>query len=196
MNTDNHNALQKKQQEYLVQSNPSSYSPPVSLADAAARCQKPISVIRKSKYDELLTWVKGRIIQVFTYLGCFDKAKDFQVIMLAKRICGKYYFLTTAELDYFFIAFADGEYRKVYNGNNVNPQDIMASLVDYERDVLVARNEAERKRQHREEARKRAEDAKKPHGREAWYLYCRKNGLDPEKHKLPTYTPKNINKAQ
>lgn len=112
--------------------------------------------------------------------------------MLAKRICDKYYYLTTAELDYFFTAFTDGEYRKVYNGNNVNPQDIMASLIDYERDVFVARGEAEWKRQQHEEARKRAEETKKPRGREAWYLYCKKNGLDPEEHKLPVYTPKKI----
>ncbi len=186
MTSNEHNTLQKRQQTSLTQNKPTSYHPPVSLSDATSRRQDFISVIRKQKNKELLTWVKGRLIEVFTYLGSFSKVTEYQVYTLAQRICNKYYYLTPVELDFFFIAFTNGEYRRLYSSGSINPQDIMMSLIDYEKDLLEARGEAEKKRQAEEDAKKREEEKKKPHGWEAWVIYCKKNGLDPKTHTIQT----------
>ena len=182
--------MQRKQQGYLAQNK---YLPPTSLADAVSRNQRAISFLRRQKSDELMWWVKKKLIEVFTYLGAFGKITDFQLKTLAQRICDKFYYITPAELDFFFVAFTNGEYRKLYGGDTVNPQDIMMSLVEYEKDLLYARGIAEEKRQAEEEAHKRAEEMKKPHGLEAWKIYCRKNGLYPETHTIPNVTLHNVN---
>lgn len=189
-NQEGHNSLQKKQQEYLAQNK---YLPPTSLADAVGRNQRAISFIRKQKPEELTFWVKKKLIEVFTYLGAFGKITDYQVKTLAQRICDKFYYMTPAELDFFFVAFTNGEYRKLYGGDTVNPQDVMMSLIEYEKDLLTARGIAEQKQQAEEEARKREEEMKRPHGIEAWKIYCRKNGLDPETHTIPNITLHNVN---
>lgn len=182
--------MQKKQQEYLAQNK---YLPPTSLSDAVGRNQRAISSIRKQRPEELAFWIKKKLIEVFTYLGAFGKITDYQVKMLAQRICDKFYYMTPAELDFFFVAFTNGEYRKLYGGDTVNPQDIMMSLSEFEKDLLSARGIAEEKRQAEEEARKREEEMKRPHGIEAWKIYCRKNGLDPETHTIPNITLHNVN---
>lgn len=195
MNNNEYNALQTRQQESLAQNKPTGYQPPMSIEDAASRKQDAISVIRKDKniLKGLITWVKGRLIEVFTYLGAFDKVTEYQVFMLAQRICNKFYYFTPAELDFFFISFVNGEYRRLYNSGYVNPQDIMMSIIDFEKDLLVARGEVEKKRMAEELARKKAEDAKKPHGLEAWKLYCEKQGLDPSTHKLASVKFHDVN---
>lgn len=192
MKTNEHNSLQRRQQESLAPTK-STYHPPTSLNDAVNRKQDFISVIRKQKSKELLKWIKGRLIQVLTYLGIFGKVSDYQVLTLAQRICDKYYYLTPTELDYFFIAFTNGEYRKLYGSDTFNPQDIMKSLIDYENDLLVARGVAEQKRQDEEEARKKEEEKKRPHGWEAWKLYCKKNGFNPDTHTIHSVKLHNIN---
>lgn len=182
------NALQTRQPESLAQTKPSGYYPPTSFEDAVGRKQDAISVVRKDdgKLQRLLLWVKARLIEVFTYLGAFDKVTEYQILVLAKRICDKFFYLTPAELDFFFVSFTNGEYRRLYNASSVNPQDIMMSLIDYEKDLLIARGEAEKRRIAEEEARRKAEEARKPHGLEAWKIYCRQKNLDPETHHLPT----------
>ncbi len=193
MKSDEYNALQRKQQEYLVPTERTPYTPPVSLADAVARSHQAISVVRRTKEKELTTWVRGQLITTLSYLGCFGKVTDYQVKTLANRICDKYYYLTPAELDYFFIAFSNGEYRRMYNAS-VTPQDVMVSLAMYERDVLTARGEAEDARRQQEEKQKREAEERKPHGWQAWEIYCKENGLDPDTHRIRTFTPKNVNK--
>ncbi len=193
MKSDEYNALQRKQQEYLVPTERTLYTPPVSLADAVARSHQAISVVRRTKEKELTTWVRGQLITTLSYLGCFGKVTDYQVKTLANRICDKYYYLTPAELDYFFIAFSNGEYRRMYNAS-VTPQDVMVSLAMYERDVLTARGEAEDARRQQEEKQKREAEERKPHGWQAWEIYCKENGLDPDTHRIRTFTPKNVNK--
>lgn len=193
MKSDEYNALQRKQQEYLVPTERTLYTPPVSLADAVARSHQAISVVRRTKEKELTKWVRGQLITTLSYLGCFGKVTDYQVKTLANRICDKYYYLTPAELDYFFIAFSNGEYRRMYNAS-VTPQDVMVSLAMYERDVLTARGEAEDARRQQEEKQKREAEERKPHGWQAWEIYCKENGLDPDTHRIRTFTPKNVNK--
>lgn len=183
------NNLQLRQNASLAtQTKKSGYTYPTSIEDAVSRKQDAISVIRKDKQklDGLITWVKGRLIEVFTYLGAFGNVSEFQVKMLAQRICCKYYYFTPAELDFFFIAFANGEYGKLYNGGTVNPQDIMQGLIRYEPDLLTARSIASDEKHKREQALRDLEESKKPHGVMAWIEYCQKNGLDPSTHRPAT----------
>ncbi len=194
MSSKEQNVLQKKRQESLERTKQSVYSPPATLNEAVTRSSSAISVVRKEKGKELLMWVKARLIQTFTYLGSFERVTEYQIKTLAQRICDKYYYLTPAEIDYFFVAFSNGEYRRLFCTTTVNPQDIMMSLAEYERDVLVARGEADRRKKQEEERKKWEEEAKKPHGWEAWVIYCKKNGFDPETHRIPAYQPRNVEK--
>lgn len=183
--------MQKRQQGSLTRN---SYLPPVSLTDAVSRRQDAISVIRQQRLEDVLTWLKGKLIEVFSYLGSFEKISEYQVKTLAQRICDKFYYMTPSELEFFFIAFTNGEYRKLFSGSSVNPQDLMMSLIEYEKDLLSARGIAEEKRKAEEEARKRAEEMKRPHGLKAWENYCRKNGLDPQKHTIAAVKLHDVNK--
>lgn len=160
------------------------YIRPTSFSKAICKGKKAISVVRKEgKIRDLTAWVIGRLIGVFKYLGAYGKVTDFQIEMLAHRICAKYFYFTPAELDYFFVAFTNGEYHKLYNSGTINPQDIMMSLIDFEKDLLTARGVEEEKRQEKEKAEQKRKEALKPHGLEAWKIYCKSKGLDPNTHK-------------
>lgn len=144
----------------------------------------------------MVGWVKGRLIELFTFLGVFDIVTEFQTQMLAIRICSKYYYWTTAELDYAFVVFTEGKFGKLYQhkheyGNKsscttVNPQEILVAFDSYEKELLAERGRIEDERKKQEEARKATEDSKKPHGMEAWKIYCEKNNLDPTTHRIHT----------
>ena len=70
--------------------------------------------------------------------------------------------MTTAELSYFFTAFEDGQYGKLYAGRSVNPQDIMQGLLQYQNLLLEARGDIEKKRRlekEKEDHRKMKENA-------------------------------------
>lgn len=190
----NNNELIKTQSELQGSSQTSiikdkiGYVRPVSFSEAIGKGSKTMLTIRKEGGIKNLTaWVVGRLIGVFNYLGAYNSTTDFQFQMLAQRICAKYFYLTPGELDYFFVCFENGEYRKLFNnGKTINPQDIMMSLIDYEKDLLEARGRIEEKRRAEEKEKQKAEEAMKPHGLAAWKLYCEKNGLDPNTHKPPT----------
>lgn len=159
-----------------------------------------LSVQRERGLKPLVGWVKGRLIELFTYLGAFDIVSEYQVQMMATRICARYNYWTVAELDYAFECFANGDYGKLYHINHkngepsaINPQDIMEALQKYEADLLEERGRAEEERMKEERAKQAAEDAKKPHGLEAWKLYCEQNGLDPKTHKLTQVKLHNVN---
>ena len=138
----------------------------------------------------LVGWVKGKLIELFTYLGVFDIVTEYQVQMLAARICAKYHYWTTTELDYAFVTIMDGKYGKLFqhkhddNNTTINPQDIIEALNKYEQDMLAERGRQDDERRMAEEIRKAAEEAKNPHGMEAWKIYCEKNGLDPATHRI------------
>lgn len=149
----------------------------------------------------LIGWAKGRLIELFQYLGAFDIASEYQIQMLATRICTKFYYWTVSELDYAFLAFANGEYGKLNHYNHdretsvINPQDVMKSLILYENDMLKARGEAEEERKRLEAERQKKEEAKKPHGLEAWIIYCKKNGLDPDSHRIQSVKLNDVNEV-
>ena len=147
----------------------------------------------------LIGWVKGRLIELFTYLGAFDIASEYQIQMLATRICAKYYYWTPTELDFAFLSFANGEYGKLHHYNHdrdtsvINPQDIMEALDKFEKDLLEERGRVEDEKKRQEEAKQAAKDAKKPHGLEAWKLYCESHGLDPDTHRIQSVKLHDVN---
>ena len=104
--------------------------------------------------------------------------------MLALRICNKYFYLTPGELDYYFLAFSNGEYGKLYNKGTINPQDIMQGLIKYEKDLLDARGVEEEKKNELEKKKQKEEESKLPLGIDGWKVYCKNNGLDPDKHTI------------
>ena len=169
------------------------YVRPVAFSDAI--CKSNAALLTSQKQGglrSLVGWVKGRLIELFTFLGVFDIVTEYQIQMLATRICVKYYYWTTTELDYAFISFMQGDYGKLYqhkhgeNNTTINPQEIIIALDSYQKDLLAERGRIEDKRKKQEEARKEAEDSKKPHGMEAWKIYCEKNNLDPATHRIHT----------
>lgn len=149
-----------------------------------------LDIQKQGGLRSLVGWVKGRLIELFTFLGVFDIVTEFQIQMLATRICVKYHYWTTAELDYAFVQFMEGKYGKLYQhkhdeGNTtINPQEILVALDSYQKELLAERGRVEDEQRKQEEARKAAEDAKKPLGVEGFKAYCAKNGLDPATHRI------------
>ena len=169
------------------------YVRPASFSEAICKSTTTLLTIQKQGgLRTLVGWVKGRLIELFTFLGVFDIVTEYQIQMLATRICAKYYYWTTAELDYAFVSFLDGRYGKLYqykhgeNNTTINPQELMGALSSYEKDLLKERGRVEDELKKQEEARKAAEEAKKPLGLEGWKVYCEKNGLDTTTHRIHT----------
>lgn len=169
------------------------YVRPASFSEAICKSNTTLLTIQKQGgLRSLVGWVKGRLIELFTFLGVFDIVTEYQIQMLATRICAKYYYWTTAEIDYAFISFIDGNYGKLYqhkhgeNNTTINPQELMRAFSAYEKNLLKERGRIEDERKKQEEARKAAEDSKKPNGMEAWKIYCEKNNLDPSTHRIHT----------
>lgn len=184
---------QPRQQESLVPiiKDKPGYVRPVSYTDAITKSKATLLDIQKQGgLRSLVGWVKGRLIELFTFLGVFDIVTEFQVQMLATRICVKYHYWTTAELDYAFVQFMEGKFGKLYQhkhdeGNTtINPQEILVALDSYQKELLAERGRVEDEQRKQEEARKAAEDAKKPLGVEGFKAYCAKNGLDPSTHRI------------
>ena len=154
-----------------------------------------LDIQKRGGLRDLIGWVTGRLIDLLYYLGAYDNATDYQIQLLAQRICTKYHYFTPAELDYFFVAFTNGEYNKlINNGKTINPQDIMIGLIAYEADLLKMRGEVEIERKKEEERLKAIEDSKKILGIEAWRNYCKSNGLDPDTHTIATVSLHDVNK--
>lgn len=116
------------------------YVRPASFSEAICKSNTTLLTIQKQGgLRSLVGWVKGRLIELFTFLGVFDIVTEYQIQMLATRICAKYYYWTTAELDYAFISFIDGKYGKLYqhkhgeNNTTINPQELMRAFSAYEK---------------------------------------------------------------
>lgn len=193
MNNREQTILQQRQQESLVPiiKDKPNYIRPTSFADACTKSRTTLlSVCMQRGLPSLVGWVKGKLIELFTYLGVFDIVTEYQVQMLAARICAKYHYWTTTELDYAFVTIMDGKYGKLFqhkhddNNTTINPQDIIEALNKYEQDMLAERGRQDDERRRADEIRKAAEEAKKPLGLEGWKVYCEKNGLDPATHRI------------
>lgn len=129
-------------------------NPPMSLAEAVEKSGKALSVYSKEgQGNVVLLFIKERLIKTLGYLGAFDVATEYQIEKLAKRIQEKVYYFSMQELDYFFTAFEDGQYGKLYAGRSVNPQDIIQGLLQYKEALLDTRGDVENKRRLEEEAK-------------------------------------------
>lgn len=167
------------------------YVRPASFSEAICKSNTTLLTIQKQGgLRSLVGWVKGRLIELFTFLGVFDIVTEYQIQMLATRICVKYYYWTTTELDYAFISFMQGDYGKLYqhkhgeNNTTINPQEIIIALDSYQKDLLAERGRIENERKKQEEARKAAKEAHIPHGIEGFKAYCAKNGLNPATQRI------------
>lgn len=151
-----------------------------------------LDIQKQGGLRSLVGWVKGRLIELFTFLGVFDIVTEFQIQMLATRICVKYHYWTTTELDYAFVQFMEGKFGKLYQhkhdeGNTtINPQEILVALDSYQKELLAERGRIEDELKKQEEARKAAKEAHIPHGIEGFKAYCAKNGLNPDTHRIHT----------
>ena len=194
--------LQKQRESSLIpviQDKPG-YIRPMSISEAVGRNPKSMLTLQKERgLKPLIGWVKGRLIELFTYLGAFDIATEYQIQVLATRICTKFFYWTPAELDFAFLSFANGEYGKLHHYNHdrdtsvINPQDIMEALGKFDKDLLEERGRVEEEKKRQEEAKQAAKDAKKPHGIEAWKAYCKSKGLDPTTHRLQSVKLHDVN---
>lgn len=166
--------LQRQQESSLtILKDNDGYVRPSSFGEAIAKNSQTLLDVRKAGGIKKLTgWVMGRLIALFTYVGAFEPITDYQVQLLATRICAKFYYFTPAELDYFFVKFEDGDYGVLYVGKyGVNPQVVMKALLKYEEELQVAREEEKSKRTLQETAKARSEEAKKA---VTWEEYCEK----------------------
>lgn len=173
------------------------YVRPVSFSDAICKSNTTLLTIQKQGgLRSLVGWVKGRLIELFTFLGVFDIVTEFQIQMLATRICVKYHYWTTTELDYAFISFMQGDYGKLYqhkhgeNNTTINPQEIIIALDSYQKDLLAERGRIEDERKKQEEDRRAAKEAHIPHGIEGFKAYCASKGLDPDTHRIASVNMK------
>lgn len=176
------------------------YVRPMNFSQAITRSkQTMLDIQKRGKSSQLIGWTTGRLIDLFTYLGVYDIVTDYQIQMLAQRICARFYYWTTAELDYAFVEFENGEYGKLFqskqNGEvkTINPQDIMAALLKYEKELLAERGRVEDEQRRRAEAEQARKDAQKPHGLDGWKAYCESKGLDPSTHKIATVKLHSVN---
>lgn len=153
------------------------YVRPSSFSEAVCKNNVTLLDIRKNGGIKNLTgWVMGRLIELFTYVGAFEPITDYQVQLLATRICSKFYYFTPAELDYFFVKFEDGDYGVLYIGKyGVNPQVVMKALLKYEEELQVAREEEASKKSLQEISQKRQEEKQKA---VTWEEYCKMNDIE------------------
>lgn len=170
--------LQRQQESSLtILKDNDGYVRPSSFGEAIAKNSQTLLDVRKAGGIKKLTgWVMGRLIALFTYVGAFEPITDYQVQLLATRICAKFYYFTPAELDYFFVKFEDGDYGVLYVGKyGVNPQVVMKALLKYEEELQEARAEEESKKSLQEIQKKRQEEKEKA---VSWEEYCERKGIE------------------
>lgn len=160
----------------------------LSLYDAAKENSLALSVVDKTMGNGVaLRWVKIQLIEVLSFFGAFENCSEFQIVTLARHIRNKYYYLTLAELSYFFEAFEDGTYGTFYVGKSVNPQNIMEAIKKFEDDVILQRERVYNEKLNKERERQNKIDKEKEKqgliGIQAWYRYCEKTHR--ENTKLP-----------
>lgn len=170
--------------------------PIVTLYDAVKESKQSLVLVDKSIGENVsLQWLKVQLIELLSFMGAFEQASEYQIVTLARHIRHKFFYLTFAELTYFFEAFADGSYGTMYVGKHINPQNIMEALAKYENDVLQERGriEDEEKNQRLSEELKKEKEKKEKGitGYAAWLRYC-KNSNRPNTD-LPSFKSKNIN---
>lgn len=139
-----------------------------SLSEIDAHFQEPVT----------LKWLKAQLIEALTFCGAFGNVTDMQVVLTARYIRNKYFYLTPAELTYFFETFIGGGYGMLYVGKTINPQTILQAVRNFDAEVINKRgeisNEEDEARQ--DEERRLMQEGKTGIG--AWLIYCKEHGIE------------------
>lgn len=122
-------------------------------------------------------WIKAQLIDVLNFCGAFEAIRDTQVVVIARQIRSKYYYLTPTELTYFFEQFMSGAYGTLYVGKTINPQVILQAIRLCENALINKRAEIQ---EEIEEARRKVEKeltSKDLLGVNSWLRYCQRRGI-------------------
>ena len=122
-------------------------------------------------------WIKAQLIEVLNFCGAFEAIRDTQVVVIARQIRSKYYYLTPTELTYFFEQFMSGAYGTLYVGKTINPQVILQAIRLCENALINKRAEIQ---EEIEEARRKEEKeltSKGLLGVNGWLRYCQRRGI-------------------
>lgn len=122
-------------------------------------------------------WIKAQLIEVLNFCGAFEAIRDTQVVVIARQIRSKYYYLTPTELTYFFEQFMSGAYGILYVGKTINPQVILQAIRLCENALINKRAEIQ---EEIEEARRKVEKeltSKGLLGVNGWLRYCQRHGI-------------------
>lgn len=150
-----------------------------SLYAAVKEQTKSLSEIDAHFHEQItLKWIKAQLIEVLTFCGAFGNVTDTQVILTARYIRNKFFYLTPAELTYFFETFIGGGYGMLYVGKTINPQTILQAVRNFDEDVINKRGEVsnEEEEARHEEERRLIEEGKTGIG--AWLMYCKEHGIE------------------
>lgn len=143
-----------------------------SLSEAVQNDSMYLSKIDREVGEGItLKWIKAQLIDVLTLCGAFAVTNESQVIIVARHIRKKYYYLTMSELTYFFESFINGNYGMLYVGKTINPQIILQAARSFESDVISVR--AQKERDNTEQRKQKEKNV----GINGWKMYCQKEGL-------------------
>lgn len=127
-----------------------------TLVDACERNYVSLNSIEKTYgKGSAVFWLKYQLIEVFTFLGLFEKVTVYQIEKIAEKILAHNGYLTPAELMVFFDRFESGEYALFKNTYTVNPQMLLVSLPHFVADVQQARGEADEAKRKKEEEKEK-----------------------------------------
>lgn len=159
-----------------------------SLKEAVMTDDYQLNVIDiKVKENVTLQWIKAQLIDMLTFCGAFGAISEGQVLLIARLIRNKYYYLTPTELLYFFQQFIGGTYGILYVGKSVNPQIILQGIAKFEEDVINMRdNIANEEREKQIKNEKRLIEEGKT-GIQAWRIYCEKNNIEGQPYPMDKF---------
>lgn len=113
-------------------------------------------------------WIKVMLIDLFTFLGAMENVTAFQVKGMATRIRQEYYYMTPAEFTFFLCSYSMGDYGKLYNGKNINPQDVLIALRDCNEKLRESRIEWEKEQKQLADARQAEQDRRESVSFDKW----------------------------
>lgn len=149
-----------------------------SLREAVMANDSQLSVIdAKLKGDVTQLWLRLQLTDVLRFCGAFEFVKDVQVIVTARQIRNKYFYLTPTELSFFFESFAAGSYGTLYVGKTINPQIIMQAVRTFENEVINKRAEIESEAEQAKEKQERDLIKQGKTGVQAWASYCKTHNI-------------------
>lgn len=150
-----------------------------SLTDAIKIWGLSLSAIDANSNSQVTNlWLRTQLVDVLRFCGAYDVASKMQVVIIARQIRSKYFYLTPAELTFFFESFIGGTYGTLYVGKSFNPQVIMQAIRIFAGEVINKRAEIEDEYyiKRLQEEQKLIKEGKT--GINAWLKYCEENGID------------------